>query len=134
MRAAEDPRRDPIPMKIALGEAVKRALDHNPQVTVAVAEIARAEALVKEARAGWYPMPDRERLAHPAGRRSREQRRGRRARGADHRQPAAHRPAHRRPGLGQHPAGRERRADPPTPARPTCGARSRKRRRAHTSR
>ena len=43
-------------MKIALGEAVKRALDHNPQVTVAVAEIARAEALVKEARAGWYPI------------------------------------------------------------------------------
>jgi len=55
-RAAEDPTSGPVPIKIALAEAVKRALDHNPQVTVAVAEIARAEALVKEARAGWYPI------------------------------------------------------------------------------
>ncbi len=41
---------------ITLGEAVKRALEHNPTVAVAVAEIDRAEALIKQARAGWYPI------------------------------------------------------------------------------
>jgi outer membrane protein TolC len=55
-RAAEDPASGPVPIRISLGDAVKRALDHNPTVTVAVAEIARADALVKEARAGWYPI------------------------------------------------------------------------------
>jgi outer membrane protein len=43
------------PEKVTLGQAVAQALDHNPTVTVALAEIERADALVTEARAGWYP-------------------------------------------------------------------------------
>jgi outer membrane protein TolC len=54
-RAAEDPASGPVPARITLAEAVRRALDQNPTVRVAVAEIARADALVKQARAGWYP-------------------------------------------------------------------------------
>ncbi|HVZ86488.1 MAG TPA: TolC family protein [Polyangia bacterium] len=45
----------PAPEKLTLADAVVRALKHNPTVTVAEAEIARADALVKEARAGWFP-------------------------------------------------------------------------------
>jgi outer membrane protein TolC len=55
-RAAEDPASGPIPLEISLADAVKRALEHNPTVTVAGAEIARADALIKQARAGWYPI------------------------------------------------------------------------------
>jgi outer membrane protein TolC len=42
--------------RMALAAAVQRALDRNPTVTVAVQEIARADALVTEARAGWLPV------------------------------------------------------------------------------
>src|SRR5205085_12287270 len=55
-RAAEDPASGPIPVEISLADAVKRALEHNPTVTVAGAEIARADALIQQARAGWYPI------------------------------------------------------------------------------
>jgi outer membrane protein TolC len=41
--------------RITLEQAVARALDRNPTVAVAVAEIDRADALIKEARAGWFP-------------------------------------------------------------------------------
>jgi outer membrane protein TolC len=46
---------EPAPERLTLNEAVSRALARNPTVAVAVAEIDRADALVKEARAGWYP-------------------------------------------------------------------------------
>jgi outer membrane protein len=46
---------EPAPEKIVLGDAVARALGRNPSVTVAVAEIDRAEALIKQVRAGWFP-------------------------------------------------------------------------------
>jgi outer membrane protein TolC len=55
-RAAEDPASGPVPAKVTLDQAVKRALGHNPTVAVAVAEIDRAEALIKQAKAGWYPI------------------------------------------------------------------------------
>src|SRR5262245_13692824 len=42
--------------RINLAEAVQRALDRNPAVAVAVAEIDRADALVTQARAGWLPI------------------------------------------------------------------------------
>jgi outer membrane protein TolC len=41
--------------RLGLAEAVRRALDLNPTVAVARSEIERAEALVKEARSGYYP-------------------------------------------------------------------------------
>ncbi|HLK89079.1 MAG TPA: TolC family protein [Polyangia bacterium] len=43
------------PEKVTLSDAVARALARNPSVAVASAEIDRAEALIKEARAGWFP-------------------------------------------------------------------------------
>ncbi|HEY4395081.1 MAG TPA: TolC family protein [Polyangia bacterium] len=46
---------EPAPVRLTLNEAVSRALARNPTVAVAVAEIDRADALIKEARAGWYP-------------------------------------------------------------------------------
>jgi len=46
---------EPAPEKMALGDAVSRALGRNPSVAVAVSEIDRADALIKEARSGWYP-------------------------------------------------------------------------------
>jgi outer membrane protein TolC len=46
---------EPAPEKLALGDAVSRALGRNPSVAVALAEIDRAEALIKQARAGWFP-------------------------------------------------------------------------------
>ena len=42
--------------RVNLSEALKRALDSNPTVAVAVAEIERADALVMQARAGWLPI------------------------------------------------------------------------------
>ncbi len=45
----------PAPEKVTLGQAVTRSLDHNPTVSVALAEIDRADALISEARSGWYP-------------------------------------------------------------------------------
>jgi outer membrane protein TolC len=53
-RAAPTPP-EPAPERITLADAVKRSLDLNPTVAVARSEIARAEALVKQARAGWLP-------------------------------------------------------------------------------
>jgi outer membrane protein len=41
--------------RITLQEALKRALARNPTVAVALAEIDRAEGLVRQARAGWWP-------------------------------------------------------------------------------
>jgi outer membrane protein TolC len=41
--------------RISLQEALKRALGRNPTVAVALAEIDRAEGLVRQARAGWWP-------------------------------------------------------------------------------
>lgn len=46
---------EPASEKLALGQAVERALARNPTVAIATAEIARAEALVHQARAGWFP-------------------------------------------------------------------------------
>jgi outer membrane protein TolC len=43
------------PERVTLNQAVARALARNPTVGVAVAEIDRADALIKEARAGWFP-------------------------------------------------------------------------------
>jgi len=58
--AAVAPERGPIPQaaaqKVTLADAVKRALEHNPTVAVAVSEIDRAEALIKQSRAAWYPL------------------------------------------------------------------------------
>jgi outer membrane protein len=45
----------PAPEKIPLGDAVSSALGRNPSVAVAVAEIDRAEALIKQVRSGWFP-------------------------------------------------------------------------------
>jgi len=42
--------------KVTLADAVKRALDRNPTVAVAVKEIDRADALIKQSRAAWYPI------------------------------------------------------------------------------
>ena len=46
---------EPAPEKITLGDAVSRALGRNPSVAVALSEIDRADALIKQARSGWYP-------------------------------------------------------------------------------
>jgi outer membrane protein TolC len=45
----------PVVPRITFADAVRRALERNPTVGVALADIARADALVKEARAGWFP-------------------------------------------------------------------------------
>jgi outer membrane protein TolC len=45
----------PTSERIKLDDAVRRALARNPTVAVAVAEVDRANALVREARAGWLP-------------------------------------------------------------------------------
>ncbi len=54
------PERAPIPQaaaeKVTLADAVKRALERNPTVAVAVSEIDRAEGLIKQSRAAWYPL------------------------------------------------------------------------------
>jgi outer membrane protein TolC len=57
---AAPPAADPIgpvaeAVKVTLADALQRALAANPTVAVAVAEIDRAEALVKQARAGYWP-------------------------------------------------------------------------------
>ena len=41
--------------RLAFDEAIRRALARNPTVAVALAEFRRADALVQEARAGFYP-------------------------------------------------------------------------------
>jgi len=47
----------PAPVeRVSFDDAVKRAIARNPTVAVAAAEIERADALVAEARAGWYPL------------------------------------------------------------------------------
>jgi outer membrane protein TolC len=49
---------EPLPEaseRLTLAQAVARAQARNPTVAVARAEIARADALIKEARAAWYP-------------------------------------------------------------------------------
>jgi outer membrane protein TolC len=43
------------PARVTLPEAVQRALARNPSVAVALAELERADALVKQARSGAYP-------------------------------------------------------------------------------
>jgi outer membrane protein len=45
----------PTAEKVTLAQAVQRALARNPTVAIASAEIARAEALVRQARSGWTP-------------------------------------------------------------------------------
>jgi outer membrane protein TolC len=54
---SEDARIEPAPVvpRITFADAVQRALARNPTVAVALADIERADALVKEARAGWFP-------------------------------------------------------------------------------
>lgn len=42
--------------RLPLDEVIRRALARNPSVSVALAEIDRADALVREARAGWFPI------------------------------------------------------------------------------
>ncbi len=54
-RAAAPQPPEPAPEKITLGDAVSRALGRNPSVAVALSEIDRADALIKQARSGWYP-------------------------------------------------------------------------------
>jgi outer membrane protein len=41
--------------RITFQDAIQRALARNPTVAVALAEVQRSQALVQEARAGWYP-------------------------------------------------------------------------------
>src|SRR5262245_29115006 len=41
---------------ISLEEAVRRAVVRNPTAEVAAQEISRAEALIRQARAGWMPI------------------------------------------------------------------------------
>ncbi|MDB4983694.1 MAG: outer rane efflux protein [Myxococcales bacterium] len=41
--------------RITLDEAVRRALARNPTLAIARAEVARAEGLLEQARAGWWP-------------------------------------------------------------------------------
>jgi outer membrane protein TolC len=53
-RAADAPAAAPAP-QITFNEAIDRALRHNPTVAVALAEIARANALVTQARSGFFP-------------------------------------------------------------------------------
>ena len=53
-RAAPTPPGAP-PERVGLSQAVERALARNPTVAIATGEIARAEALVHQARAGWLP-------------------------------------------------------------------------------
>ncbi len=53
--AAEKADVPPARERITFEEAVRRALARNPTVAVALAEIERAQGLVQEARAGWYP-------------------------------------------------------------------------------
>jgi outer membrane protein len=45
----------PVVARITFTDAIERALARNPTVAVALADIQRADALVKEARAGWFP-------------------------------------------------------------------------------
>ncbi len=45
----------PAAERITFEEAIKRALARNPTIAVALTEIARADALVQQAHAGWYP-------------------------------------------------------------------------------
>jgi outer membrane protein TolC len=45
----------PAAERVALDEAVRRALARNPTVAVALAEVDRADALVRQARAAWLP-------------------------------------------------------------------------------
>jgi outer membrane protein TolC len=54
---SEGARIEPAPVvpRITFADAIQRALARNPTVGVALAEIERADALVKEARAGWFP-------------------------------------------------------------------------------
>src|SRR6187551_3094492 len=41
--------------KVTLAAAVQRALQRNPSVAIAAQEIERADALITQARAGWFP-------------------------------------------------------------------------------
>jgi outer membrane protein TolC len=41
--------------RITFEDAIRRALARNPTVAVALAEVERADSLVQQARAGWYP-------------------------------------------------------------------------------
>jgi outer membrane protein TolC len=45
----------PVVTRITFAEAIQRALARNPTVAVARADVERADALVNEARAGWFP-------------------------------------------------------------------------------
>jgi outer membrane protein TolC len=45
----------PPATRVTFGEAIRRALARNPTIAVAFAEIQRADALIQEARTGWYP-------------------------------------------------------------------------------
>lgn len=49
------PARADTPARVTLDQAVSRALDQNPTVTIALAEIDRADALLRQARAAWFP-------------------------------------------------------------------------------
>jgi outer membrane protein TolC len=49
------PARADNPTRVTLDQAVSRALDGNPTVTIALAEIDRADALLRQARAAWFP-------------------------------------------------------------------------------
>jgi outer membrane protein len=53
--APTTPARADTPQAVTLDEAVARALAHNPTVAVALAEIDRADALLRQARAASYP-------------------------------------------------------------------------------
>jgi outer membrane protein TolC len=56
--AAVGPPAEPGPSpatRVTFEGAIRRALERNPTIAVAFAEIQRADALVQEARTGWYP-------------------------------------------------------------------------------
>ena len=46
---------EPLPSQLGFKDAVAKAIAHNPSAELARAEVTRAEALVEQARAAWYP-------------------------------------------------------------------------------
>ena len=53
--AVDAPARADAPARVTLDEAVSRALQSNPTVAIAIAEIDRADALLRQARAAYFP-------------------------------------------------------------------------------
>ena len=100
------------PEKVTLGAAVQRALERNPSVAVAVQEIERADALITQARAGWFPTLNGQRPYTRLDHDRRISSTGQIVASGEpaDRQPAADRADDRGAGLGGHPPRQERAA------------------------